>query len=361
MTDRSTTTPTPVLDEAKVKAFTQRMVTHFTGASVALMIEVGRQAGLLEAMAGTPPAGSAAIAERAGLSERYVREWLGAMVCGGIVEYDPAAGTYALPPEHALLLTGATSRNLSSLAAFFPLLSRVVPQVVEAFQRGGGVPYSAYQPDFTGLMDGRSRPRFDEFLVSTYLEKPRGLRARLEAGIRVADVGCGTGYCVNLLARTFPRSTFVGYDFSEEGLVRAREEARAMGLTNASFVAQDVARLPAEPKFDLITAFDAIHDQTDPAGVLRRIRAALAPDGVFLMLDVHASSRLEENVGLPMSAFVYTVSTLHCMTVSLAHGGAGLGTAWGKQVALGMLQEAGFTDVQLFERVDPMNSLFVAR
>jgi len=349
------------LDEAKVKAFTQRMVAHLTGASVGLMLEVGRQTGLLETMAAMPAATSAALAEKAGLTERYVREWLGAMVCGGIVEYDPAAWTYRLPPEHALLLTDQSSRNLTTLAAMFPLLMRVIPDVVKAFREGGGVPYAAYQPDFAGLMDGRSRPRYEEFLFSKYLGSVDGLIARLEAGIRVADVGCGTGYCINLMARRFPRSRFVGYDFSEAAIARARAEATGMGLANAVFEARDVAQLPPDPGFDLITAFDAIHDQVAPAEVLRRIRGALAPGGMFLMLDVYASSNLEENVDVPMSAFVYTVSTLHCMTVSLAHGGTGLGTAWGYQVATRMLREAGFTSVQLFERVDPTNSLYVAR
>jgi len=349
------------LDEAKVKAFTQRMVSHLTGASVALMMEVGRQAGLFETLAAMPPATSTAIAERAGCTERYVREWLGAMVCGGLVEYDPAARTYHLPPEHALLLAGQTSRNLTSLATFFPLLGRVIPDVVRAFREGGGVPYAAYQPDFTSLMDGRSRPRYREFLFSKYLGAVDGLTQRLEAGLRVADVGCGTGFCVNLMAQRFPKSAFVGYDFSETALERARAEARAMGVGNVTFVAQDVAQLAAEPQFDLITAFDAIHDQVPPGEVLRRIRQALAPGGAFLMLDVHASSRLEQNLALPLSTFIYTVSTMHCMTVSLAHGGAGLGTAWGIELATRMLREAGFTDIQLVERVDPMNTLYVAR
>jgi SAM-dependent methyltransferase len=163
------------------------------------------------------------------------------------------------------------------------------------------------------------------------------------------------------MAGRFPRSRFVGYDFSEGAMARARGEAAAMGLTNAAFEALDVARLPSEPKLDLVTAFDAIHDQIDPAGVLRRVRAALAPGGTFLMLDVHASSNLEENVGAPMTAFVYTISTMHCMTVSLAHGGAGLGTAWGTQLATRMLREAGFGEIRLFERIDPTNSLYVAR
>jgi ubiquinone/menaquinone biosynthesis C-methylase UbiE len=208
-------------------------------------------------------------------------------------------------------------------------------------------------------MDRRSRPRFDELLFSAYLAKPEGLVARLEAGVRVADVGCGTGHCIALMARRFPKSMFVGYDISEAGLAEAR--AAASGLANASFVVQDVSRLDAPAAFDVITAFDAIHDQADPAGVLRRIRAALAPGGTFVMVDVWASSELADNVGVPMAPYLYTISAMHCMSVSLAGGGPGLGTAWGHQVALAMLRDAGFTDVTLFERVDPANSLYVAR
>jgi len=245
------------------------------------------------------------------------------------------------------------------MAEMFPLMNRVIPDVAEAFRTGGGVPYSAYQPDFTGLMDRRSRPRYDEFLFSAYLAKPEGLIPRLEAGIRVADVGCGTGYCITQMARRFPKSTFVGYDISSEGIGEAR--AAAHGLANASFVVQDITRLETPAPFDLITAFDAIHDQADPAGVLRRVRAALSPGGTFLMLDVWASSDLTDNVGVPMAPYLYTMSTMHCMSVSLAGGGPGLGTAWGHQVATRMLHEAGFTDVKLFERVDPANSLYVAR
>jgi SAM-dependent methyltransferase len=346
-------------DRAKAKAFTLLMVRHLEGAAVSIMIEVGRRVGLFEAMATMGAVTSAEIAEKTGLSERYIREWLAAMVCGGIVEYAAGERTYRLPREHAAGLTGSSTRNLTTLAEMFALMNRVIPDVSEAFRTGEGVPYRAYQPDFTGLMDRRSRPRFDELLFSTYLAKPEGLIPRLEAGIRVADVGCGTGYCIALMARRFPKSTFVGYDLSQEGIAEARATAR--GLDNASFVVQDIARLEAPAPFDLITAFDAIHDQADPAGVMRRIRVALGSEGTFLMLDVWASSDLADNIGVPMTPYLYTMSTMHCMSVSLAGGGPGLGTAWGHQVATRMLHEAGFTDVQLFERVDPANSLYVAR
>jgi SAM-dependent methyltransferase len=347
------------LDRAKARAFTQLMVRHLEGAAVTLMLEVGRRVGLFEAMAPMGVVTSAQLAEKTGLSERYVREWLAAMVCGGIVEYAAAEHTYRLPREHATALTGSSMRNLTSMVEMFPLLNRVIPDVADAFRTGRGVPYSAFQPDFTGLMDRRSRPRYDELLFSTYLAKPEGLLGRLEAGIRVADVGCGTGHCITLMARRFPKSTFVGYDISDSGIASAR--AMAAGVRNASFEVQDVAKLETTTPFDLIAAFDAIHDQADPAGVLRRIHAALAPGGTFLMLDVWASSELADNVGTPMAPYLYTMSTMHCMSVSLASGGPGLGTAWGHQTATRMLRDAGFADVRLFERVDPANSLYVAR
>jgi 2-polyprenyl-3-methyl-5-hydroxy-6-metoxy-1,4-benzoquinol methylase len=346
-------------DRAKAKAFTQLMVRHLEGASVVIMLEVGRRVGLFEALAKMSAATSDEIAAKTGLNERYVREWLGAMVCGGIVEHAAGEKTYRLPPEHATMLTGPSSRNLTGMAEMLPLLSRVIPEVTDAFRTGRGVPYSVYQPDFTGLMDRRSRPRFDEMLFSTYLGKPAGLLQRLESGMRVADVGCGTGYCIALMARRFPKSTFVGHDISDDAIAEAR--AATQGLANASFVVQDVARLESATPYDLVTAFDAIHDQADPAGVLRRIRTALAPGGTFLMVDVCASSELSDNVPVPMAAYLYTMSTMHCMSVSLAGGGPGLGTAWGHQLATRMLREAGFADVTLFERVEPANSLYVAR
>ena len=346
-------------DRAKARAFTQLMVRHLEGAAVSLMLEVGRRVGLFDAMAKLGAVTSGEIAETTGLNERYVREWLAAMVCGGIVEYVAGERTYRLPREHAAALTGSSTRNLTSMVEMLPLLNRVIPDVAEAFRTGRGVPYSAFQPDFTGLMDRRSRPRYDELLFSAYLGKPEGLIPRLEAGIRVADVGCGTGHCITMMARRFPKSTFVGYDISESGIASAR--AAAGGLANASFVVQDVARLESPTPFDLVTAFDAIHDQADPAGVLRRIHAALGSGGMFLMLDVCASSELGDNIGIPMTSYLYTMSTMHCMSVSLAAGGPGLGAAWGHQVATRMLRAAGFADVQLFERVDPANSLYVAR
>jgi ubiquinone/menaquinone biosynthesis C-methylase UbiE len=164
------------------------------------------------------------------------------------------------------------------------------------------------------------------------------------------------------MASAFPASRFTGLDFSEEGLAVGAEEAKRLGLTNATFERRDVAHMDVTETYDVITAFDAIHDQAEPALVLRNIYRALRPGGVSLMVDIKASSQLEDNVGVPLATFIYTVSTMHCMSVSLGLDGAGLGTAWGRQLALSMLADAGFTDVRVEEiDTDPINYYYVAR
>ncbi|MFQ5893978.1 MAG: class I SAM-dependent methyltransferase, partial [Nitrospinota bacterium] len=162
-------------------------------------------------------------------------------------------------------------------------------------------------------------------------------------------------------AREYPQSTFVGYDLSEEAISRARAEAREMGLANARFEVLDSTQLPDEPKFDLITTFDSIHDQRDPATTLRRVAGALAPDGVYLMVEPKASSKLEDNIGNPFSPYMYAISVLHCMTVSLAEGGAGLGTAWGEHAARRLLGESGFTAIEVVDAPGPQNSIYICR
>jgi ubiquinone/menaquinone biosynthesis C-methylase UbiE len=163
------------------------------------------------------------------------------------------------------------------------------------------------------------------------------------------------------MAQAFPRSHFAGYDFSQEGIAAARVEVSRLGLTNARFEVRDVSRLDAPDHFDFITAFDAIHDQARPAEVLKAIAKALRPGGVFLMLDIRASSLLEENMEHPLAPFLYTISCNHCMTVSLAGDGAGLGTMWGEQVACQMLRDAGFTQLEVKHiEADIMNSYYIA-
>jgi ubiquinone/menaquinone biosynthesis C-methylase UbiE len=188
-----------------------------------------------------------------------------------------------------------------------------------------------------------------------------GLIEDLQGGIAVADVGCGAGHAINLMARTFPHSRFTGYDMSEEGIRMAREEAQRWGLTNASFEVRDAARIDAADTYDLITTFDAIHDQAHPDRVLRGIYEALKPQGVYLCVDIAASSNLQENLSHPIGPALYMFSVMHCMTVSLAYGGMGLGTVWGRQKAIEMIEEAGFKNIEVKQvEGDFFNNYYVA-
>ncbi|HKH53786.1 MAG TPA: class I SAM-dependent methyltransferase, partial [Mycobacterium sp.] len=289
--------------------FADRMVGAIDSASLAILLSIGHQTKLFDTMAELPPASSAQIADAAGLNERYVREWMGGVVAGRIVDYDPEAQTYALPPHRAAVLTRAAGPdNLSRVAQFIPLLAEVEQKVIGCFQTGGGLSYSEY-PRFHTLMAEESGEVFNAALVDVILPMAEGLPEQLRAGAEVADIGCGSGHAINLMAQAFPASRFTGIDFSDEGLAAGRAEAERLGLTNASFEQHDVAQLDITDVYDVITAFDAIHDQAHPAQVLANIYRALRPGGVFLMVDIKASSRVEDNVGAPFAAYLYTVST----------------------------------------------------
>jgi SAM-dependent methyltransferase len=284
------------------------------------------------------------------------------MTTARVVEHDAAGDTFRLPAEHAAVLTRAAGPdNLAAVMQFLPLMAEVETEVAGCFAEGGGVPYARYGR-FHDVMAELSADTNDAALLSRIVPLVPELQQRLTQGIRVADVGCGQGHAVNLLARAFPTSQFVGYDFSEEAVAVARAEAQDWDLGNARFEVRDVTNLDRAGTFELITAFDAIHDQAHPTTVLEQIQTHLDPDGTFLMVDMHASSDVDANLELPWAPFLYAISTMHCMTVSLSLGGDGLGTAWGTELALQMLADAGFGDVRV-ERLseDFINSYYVAR
>lgn len=339
--------------------FAGRLMSIYTGAMLNYMIDIGHRTGLFAALAaggGT----SQQLADRAGLHERYVREWLGAVATGGVVDYDPTTDSYSLPSEHAMLLVDGPG-NMAPLASMQTLLAKHVHQVARAFREGGGVPYAEFRPEFTDVMDGISRVAYDAALVEGYLPLAPGLTERLLAGIRVADIGCGTGHALVVLARAFPASTFAGFDLDEGAIARGRAEASGAGLDNVRYEVCDVATLKPDPPFDAVFVFDALHDQVDPVGVLDRIYASLAPGGVFVMQEPHAADTVAENMANPMAPIMYSVSTLHCMTVSLAHGGAGIGTVFGEKLACGMLTDAGFVDIAVHPApADPLNAIYVS-
>ncbi len=326
--------------------FAERMVRMLNDSALALMVSIGHRTGLFDVMAAMPTATSAEIASGAALDERYVREWLAAMTTGRIVDHDGAAGSFSLPADHAAWLTRAAGLdNLAVQAQYMGLLALVEDQIVDCFRHGGGVAYSAF-PRFQALMAEDSGAVHDATLIGKALPLLPGLVDRLGEGIDVADVGCGSGHAVNLMAEAFPRSRFAGFDFSDTGIAAAMAEAGGKDLTNVRFEKRDAARLGEIARFDLITTFDAVHDQARPDLVLAGIARALRPGGVYLCVDISASSKLSENLDHPLGPFLYTISCMHCMTVSLAEDGMGLGTMWGEQTARKMLSDAGFTSIE---------------
>ena len=351
-----------VMDQVKVEAFVERMLTILNDGALVLMTSIGHRTGLFDTMATLPAATSTGISQAAGLNERYVREWLAAMVTGGIVDYDPAARTYCLPPEHAAWLTRAASpNNLAVTAQLLPVLAAAEDGIVAAFHGGGGLPYAAYGR-FHDVMAEDSGQTVVAALIDGILPLVPGLTDALDRGIDVLDLGCGQGRALILMAQTFPNSRFTGYDLSHEAIATARAEAKKLGLANVEFVAADATHLPGDGRFDLIFTFDAVHDQAHPAIVLANIRRLLKPGGVYLMQDIDSATDVAENINRPLAPFIYTISCMHCMTVSLAQGGEGLGAAWGEQLALAMLKDAGFSEVETHRlEHDIMNLYYVCR
>jgi SAM-dependent methyltransferase len=353
------------LDQTKAAAFEQRLVEVLNGGALSLMVSVGHRTGLFDAMADLPPATSADIARKARLHERYVREWLGAMVAAGVVDHDAMSQTYRLPQEHAAYLTRAAEpSNFAVFAQYIPLLGSVEDDVVRCFSEGGGVPYARYGR-FHEVMAEDSGQTVLPVLRDHILPLVPGLIERLEAGIRVLDVGCGRGRALNLMAGWFPNSRFVGFDLSDEAIAFARHEAERQGHGNVAFVPRDLSSFDqdvARADYDLVTTFDAVHDQANPRAVLRGIRLSLAPDGVYLAQDIKGSSHVHLNREHPVGTLLYTISCMHCMTVSLAQNGEGLGAMWGREKAEELMHEAGFGSIEVHELPhDFQNYYYVCR
>ncbi len=352
---------TPTLDTVRQEGFTHRMIGLLNDAGLAMMISIGHRTGLFDKLAEMPPATCEDIAAATGLNARYVREWLGAMVTGEILTLDPQTGLYALPAEHAACLTRQALPNLAVVTQFVAVLGTVEDKIVDCFRHGGGVPYEHY-PRFHEVMAEESAQSVGAAIVAEILPLAPGVSSALEQGIHVLDVGCGAGRTLNQMGARFPKSTFVGYDFSTEAIETAQRQAAAEGLTNVRFAVKDVSTLEERDAFDLICAFDSIHDQAQPAKVLGCIAQALTPGGTFLMQDIAGSCHHHANGDQPLAPFMYTISCMHCMTVSLADGGAGLGAMWGKETALQMLGDAGFQNVAV-EKLehDPLNYFYIAK
>ncbi|MDD3816444.1 MAG: methyltransferase domain-containing protein, partial [Desulfocapsaceae bacterium] len=332
--------------------FAQRMTDILNHGALNLAMAIGYKNQIFDILEDmNKPVSVSELASASGLHPRYLKEWLGIMVTGRIIELfseHKAEDRYLLPPEHASFLTRkAGNMNMGVYTQEIPLLtSCAMAPVSTAFQTGAGVPFSCY-PDFQAFMAELSDAKHEKVLIDKFLPTVDNgqLLARLIAGIRVCDLGCGHGVAMNLMAGAFPRSTFIGIDNHEEAIRQAAAAAQEAGIGNVVYRVLDAASIHGTKEFcslfDYICAFDAIHDQSHPLEVLKGVRHMLAPGGIFSMIEIKARSNQTDNMDHPMGPFLYTVSLMHCLPVGLNDQGSGLGMMWGREKAEALLREAG--------------------
>jgi SAM-dependent methyltransferase len=347
---------------ATTEEFVGKVFTDTVGLTTTVLAMIGDRLDLFKILAAHGPQTSAELAARANISERYGREWLGGMTSAGYLSYEPATGCFALPAEHVpvlaeeggpVFLSGVHQELLGTIT--------IVPQLIDSFRTGGGVAAIQYDANLWEGIDRFTASWHKNLLIPVWIEAVPDVKAKLEQGASVADVGCGFGRALIALAQAFPNSRFVGFDSLASAIARANENAIAAGVADrVRFEQRDAANgLPEQ--YDLITTFDVVHDAVDPAGMLRAIRHALKPDGAYLCLEINCSDKLEENAG-PAGTLFHGFSVLLCMTTSLAEGGAGLGTVGlSEPVLRRMAEEAGFREVRRLPIDNPFNILYEVR
>ena len=341
-----------------IEEFAHKALGDVAGALTASLVVIGDKLGLYKALA----QGSATpteLATRTGTTERYVREWLNAQAAAGYVTYE--GGRYSLPPAHAACLTDEDS-PACVLGAFQGMTAamRANGKVAEGFKSGCGVGWHEHDPDLFVGVERFFRPGYNANLISNWIPALNGVQEKLERGARVADVGCGLGASTIIMAKAFPKSKFVGFDYHAASIEKARERARDAGVGDR--VEFEVAAAKAFPgeKYDVVCFFDCLHDMGDPVGAARHVRQALAPDGTWLLVEPMAGDKVEDNLN-PVGRLFYSVSTLVCTPASLAQEvGLALGAQAGEARLRDVLEQAGFTRIRRATET-PFNLVLEAR
>jgi len=350
------------IDRARQEKFAEKVVEHLSATMTTLLGSVGDRLGLFKNLAEQGAATSAELASRTKLNERYLREWLGGMATAGYLSYDGPTKRFSLPAEHASVLAQENGPLfVGGIYQMLPAQAGVFEQVVSAFRNGGGVSQSQYDDMMWDGLERCSSTWFENLLLQQWIPAMLDVKALLERGCDVADVGCGRGRGIIKLAQTFPRSRYAGYDHFGPTIARATANAREAGVSDrVRFEERDVSKgLPAQ--FDVITTFDVVHDAVDPLQLLQSIRRALRPEGVYVCLDTNCSDKLEENAN-PLGAMFHGVSVFYCMTTSLANDGAGLGTLGFHEAKVRELcEKARFSSVRRVPLDNPFNNLYEAK
>ncbi|HET8758644.1 MAG TPA: class I SAM-dependent methyltransferase [Solirubrobacteraceae bacterium] len=349
------------IDDAKLEAFVHQALGELGATLNSALVVLGDQLGLYRAMAAAGALTPAELAERTGTTERYVREWLNAQAAGGYVHYDPSDERYTLPAEQAVVLADEDSPYF--LPGAFQLMTASAadhPAIAAAFRSGAGVGWHEHNH---GVFEGCERffrPGYAAFLCSQWIPALDGVEAKLRAGARVADVGCGHGASTILMAQAYPASTFTGFDYHGDSIAAARERARAAGLGDR--VRFDVAPAAGYPGagYDLVCTFDCLHDMGDPVGAARHVRASLDADGTWLIVEPFANDRTEDNLN-PVGRIYYAASTLLCTPASLSQEvGLALGAQAGETRLHDVITAGGLTRFRRAAQT-PFNLIFEAR
>lgn len=350
------------LDEGKLHEFVGKMLGDLGGAFSVPTVRLGLRLGLFDALHEGGPATAGELAKRAGgLTERYVREWCLAQAANGYIAYDPAAESFSLPPEQAMVF--AVKDSPVYLAGAFDMVAAMIegePKVEHVFRTGAGVRWGDTAGCLFCATGAFFRPGYVNNVMQNWLPALDGVVDRLKAGAKVADVGCGVGFSTLLMAEAFPNSRFVGYDFHEPSIEEARRHAETHGLSDrVSFKAASVKEIQ-ETGFDLATAFDCLHDMGDPRGCARQMRRILKDDGVWMVVEPIAGDRPAENLN-PVGRLYYNASTMVCVPTSLDQEvGEGLGAQAGQAKLSEVIRDGGFTRVRRATE-GPFNMVLEAR
>jgi SAM-dependent methyltransferase len=352
------------IDGDQLKDYAKNVFGTLSGAMTSALIYLGDQLELFKAMAGAGPLTSEELAQRSGLHERWIREWLCGLGAAEILEYSGEGRFWLTPEGEAVLVDDNHPANGAGFFSHLPQQMAVLGKLPDAFRTGLGLPYDAFGPGGAQGIERGLAPFFRALLVPMALPRVGDVVARLEEGIRVADVGCGGGVALIEMAKAYPKSDYHGYEISEHALSRAAENAAEAGVQNVTFHDVAVDPLPQDASFDFVTTFDCLHDMTDPQSIMEQIRRAIRADGIWLIADIKARSSYEENVEKnPMAAMMYGTSVLVCMSSALSEpDGLGLGTlGFSEDVAREMTARAGFSQFELLDLHHPVNAFYVVR
>ncbi len=353
------------LDRDRLKLFAKHVFGALEGAMTSAMIHLGDRMGLYRVLAEAGgPVTSSELAERTGLHERWLREWLHAQGAAGVLEY-AGDDRFTISPEAEAVLADESHPAFGcGMFSSLPQTIGLVEKLPEAFRTGLGLDYDALGPEGARGVERGFAPWYRALLVPMALPRVEGLVPALESGARVADVGCGGGVALIEMAKAFPKAEFHGYDISQFALERAEANRREAGVENLSFHDARQDPLPDDASFGFITSFDCLHDMADPASVMRQIRDALSDDGTWLIADIKSKESYEANVEKnPMAALMYGTSVLTCMSSALSEpGGLGLGTlGLHEGLAREMTEQAGFTRFEPLDLGHPVNAFYVVR